>query len=209
MKRAVLVLLAPLLFWAVATGLAREARAAGPALPVAVYVNVDEMSTLWDYRDAETGAFPEPGDARYDEYSTQWKSLIELAFREIRRRTPGNFMLFPSTAPDEPHAIRITVWIADLATSCNAPTYYKYLWARTPTVDEEYTTNWDGLGVRSDTLIDSGMPKPQRARADLEGWAELWSQVPYLHVRKLTEEEVRERAAEAEAESGAGADGGI
>ena len=47
-----------------------------PPIPVAVYVNVDEAALLWPFRDPKTGLFPEPGDARYEEYRELWGKAI-------------------------------------------------------------------------------------------------------------------------------------
>jgi hypothetical protein len=170
-----LALLAPL------TAFAAEAPV--PArVPVAVYVNVDEMAALWPFRDSETGAFPKEGEDGYVLYRTAWGAVIEQAFAELRRRMPQGFILLPARSTEQPYAFKIDVWIADMATSCDAPTYYKYLWVRTHTKQGPFATNWDGLGVRSDTLIHRDMPILDRNRADVDAWVELWAQVPYLHL---------------------------
>jgi len=152
------------------------------AVPVAVYVNVDEMSVLWPFRDPETGVLPAPGAEGYDAYHAVWERVITQTLTEVRRRVPKDFVLLPARSPDQPYAIKIDLWIADLATSCGAPTFYKYLWVRTRQSDDGYATNWDGLGVRSTTLLDVAMPSTAMREAEVDAWVELWSQVPYLHV---------------------------
>lgn len=151
-------------------------------VPVAVYVNVDEMSELWPFRDPDTGAFPKEGTPEYAPYRAAWGQVIGQAFRELERRMPKGFALLPARSESQPYAFKIDVWIADMATSCDAPTYYKYLWVRTHTREGPFATNWDGLGVRSETLIRVDMPIRERYRADTDAWIELWAQVPYLHL---------------------------
>lgn len=164
--------------------LAAPAAAAPPkGTPVAVYVNVDEMAALWPFRDPKTGAFPGPDDPGREAYLARWNELINVAFLELRRRVPAEFELVAARDPDAPFGIKIDVWIADLATTCNAPTFYKYLWVRTYPGRDGFITNWDGLGVRSQTLIDVQVPEADRHRADLDAWVELWAQVPYLHLQ--------------------------
>jgi hypothetical protein len=162
------------------------ARAAGEAppgpIPVAVYVNVDEMAALWPFRDPDTGAFPQEGTPEYAPYRAAWGQVIEQTFRELKRRMPQGFLLLPARSREQPYAFKIDVWIADMATSCDAPTYYKYLWVHTRTREGLFATNWDGLGVRSETLIHRNMPILERNRADVDAWVELWAQVPYLHL---------------------------
>jgi hypothetical protein len=163
--------------------LAPPAAAAPPApVPVAVYVNVDEMSVLWPFRDPKTRAFPAPGEPGREAYLARWNEVINQAFKELRRRVPAQFDLVAARDPNAPYAIKIDVWIADLATTCDAPTFYKYLWVRTYPGRDGFITNWDGLGVRSQTLVDVQMAEAKRRRADLDSWVELWAQVPYLHV---------------------------
>lgn len=157
----------------------------GAPVPVAVYVNVDELSALWPFRDTETGAFPAPEDPKYAAFREAWSGVIAEAVGELRRRMPKEFLLFPARSPEDPYAMKIDVWVADLQTGCGAPTFYKYLWVRTHTRGAAVATNWDGLGVRSDTLVDTGMPPRARDRADAQAWVELWSRVPYLHLRPL------------------------
>lgn len=157
-------------------------------LPVAVYVNVDEMSALWPFRDPETGTFPGPGDPGHEAYQARWNEVIAHAFEQLRRRVPPEFELIAANDPDAPYALKIDVWIADMSTSCNAPTFYKYLWVRTYPGAGGIVTNWDGLGVRSDTLVSVEMTESERRLADLDAWVELWAQVPYLHLRIAPEE---------------------
>jgi len=151
-------------------------------IPVAVYVNVDEMSALWPFRDTDSGTFPKEGEAGYVLYRAAWEAVIEQAFTELRRRMPQGFVLLPARSREQPYAFKIDVWIADMATTCDAPTYYKYLWVRTHTREGPFATNWDGLGVRSDTVIHRDMPILDRNRADVDAWIELWARVPYLHL---------------------------
>jgi hypothetical protein len=181
--RPALLAAAVLLLPVLASG-APEAR---PKVPVAVYVNVDEMSALWPFRNPETGVFPKPGEAGYDAYRAVWEAVIGETLKEVRRRVPKEFVLLPARSSDQPYVIKIDLWIADLATSCGAPTYYKYLWVRTRQRGDGYATNWDGLGVRSDTLVDVAMPPPAFRSANGDAWVELWAQVPYLHVTPVTE----------------------
>lgn len=172
-----------LLAVACAAGLAAPATAAPPASQsVAVYVNVDEMSALWPFRDPETHAFPKEGEPGREAYLKRWNDVINHAFRELRRRVPADYALVAARDPDAPYALKIDVWIADLATSCGAPTFYKYLWVRTFPGRNGVITNWDGLGVRSTTLVSTEMPEADRHGADLDAWVEMWAQVPYLHV---------------------------
>jgi hypothetical protein len=175
--------------WAIPAG---PALAAPKDLPVAVYVNVDEMAALSPFRDPETHAFPGPGEPGREAFAARWSEVIGRAFRELRRRVPPEFDLIAARDPDTPYALKIDVWIADLATSCNAPTFYKYLWVRTFPGEEGIVTNWDGLGVRSATVVDIGMEPAERSSADLDAWVELWAQVPYLHLRLLQPGEVPE-----------------
>jgi hypothetical protein len=164
--------------------LAAPAAAAGPkSMPVAVYVNVDEMSALWPFRDPKTRAFPRTGEPGREAYLARWNEVINRAFMELRRRVPPEFDLVAARDPNAPYAIKIDVWIADLATTCDAPTFYKYLWVRTYPGRDGFVTNWDGLGVRSQTVMDVQMAQADFHRADLDAWVELWAQVPYLHVR--------------------------
>jgi hypothetical protein len=180
------VLGAALAALAVAPTIAASAAPKGPdTVPVAVYVNVDEMSALRPFRDPETHTLPGPGDTGYEAYIALRDRVLEEAFAELRRRVPKRFKLFPALEPVAPHALKIDMWIADLATTCSAPTYYKYLWVRTTPTQTGFATNWDGLGVRSETIVSFEMAPRQRLRADLDAWVELWSQVPYLHVRPV------------------------
>jgi len=171
-----------ILLWLMGSG---GANAAGPMLApsptVGVYVNVDEVAALWPYRDPKTGALPKAGDAAYPAYLKHWQALIQQAFREIRQRVPREFDIFPATAADQPFTVRIEVRLADMRTHCGAQEFYKYLWVRVPK-DAKLVTNWDGLGVRSSTLVSAAMGDAERTRAHVDSWVELWAQVPYLHV---------------------------
>lgn len=162
-----------------AAGQERTAR-----FPVGVYVNVDEMHALWPHRDEKTGLFPKKGEPGFEEYKAQWQALINQAFGEIRKRVPRNLPLFPATSKDQPFALKISFWVADMPVSCGANTFYKYFWVTTKQVDPTYTTNWDGLGVKSDRLISLEMDQETQNANDLLSWVELWSKVPYLHVMK-------------------------
>lgn len=155
-----------------------------PTFPVGVYVNVDEMHALWPHRNEETGLFPKKGEPGFEEYKTQWQALINQAFSEIRKRVPRNLPLFPATGKDQPFALKVSFWVADMPTSCGASTFYKYFWVTTKQMDPTYTTNWDQLGVQSDRLISLQMPKETQNANDLLSWVELWAKVPYLHVMK-------------------------
>jgi len=164
--------------------LAAPAAAAPPrSLPMAVYVNVDEMAALWPFRDPKTHKFPGPDDPGREAYLARWNEVIGRAVRELRRRVPPEFDLVAARDPNAPYAIKIDVWIADLATTCDAPTFYKYLWVRTYPGQSGVLTNWDGLGVRSQTVIDAQAAPGVMHRADLDAWVELWAQVPYLHLQ--------------------------
>jgi len=178
--RSVLLALGGL--WVLSAAPATPAAAAPGTLPVAVYVNVDEMAVLWPFRDPESHAFPGAGEPGHEAYMARWNQVIAQAFRELRRRVPREFDLIAARDPDAPYALKIDVWIADLATDCNAPTFYKYLWVRTFPGRDGVITNWDGLGVRSQTLVNVETEEAERRRADLDAWVELWAQVPYLHV---------------------------
>ena len=152
--------------------------------PVELFVNVDDMSALWPFRDNETGAIPEPGDAQYDAYRERWQALVTSVFEQLRPRVPRQYKIIAARTEELTAPLRIGVWVADMQTSCSAPTYYKYLWVQINQREPLYATNWDDLGVRSDAIIDMNLPKAERDRADLASWLELWGQVPYLHVRR-------------------------
>ena len=158
-------------------------------LSVGVYVNVDEMAALWPYRDGESGDVPRPGDEGFPAYKERWQNLVQAALKEIRRRVPRHIPVLPATGPTQDFAVKISIWIADIATHCSSPEFYKYIWVRTQQSVEGVATNWEGLGVKSQTLLSTKMDKATRARADLDSWVELWSKVPYLHLLPAEQKE--------------------
>jgi hypothetical protein len=153
-------------------------------VPVELYVNVDDMSALWPFRDDETGAVPREGEENYDAYRERWQTLVTSVFEQLRPRVPRHYKIVAARTEELTAPLRIGVWVADMQTSCSAPTYYKYLWVQISQPEPLFASNWDDLGVRSEAIIDMNLPKDRRDRADLESWMELWGQVPYLHVRK-------------------------
>ncbi|MBI5136537.1 MAG: hypothetical protein HZA24_04265 [Nitrospirae bacterium] len=178
--RAVLLLAALLALCAPAWAAPTAPTAVPPE--VAVYVKVDELAVLWGFRDKDTGAYPQPGDPRYEEYRLRWQTLVHEVFRQIRLRVPRHITIRPATQGD-PAGLHVDVTVADMSTTCAGHDYYKYLWVRTYQ-DDGITTNWDGLGVRSDTVVERSMDAPQRVKADLDAWVQIWGQVPYLRVTR-------------------------
>jgi len=168
-----------------------------------IFVNVDELAVLWGFRDPKTGTHPKKGDADYPEYLKRWQVLIKEVFKEIRQRVPHSVKLLPAT-PDAPHTgLHIDMTVADISTSCHSEQYYKYLWVRTYQ-DDGLSTNWDGLGVRSDTVVKRTMDDPARVKADVDTWVQLWAQLPYLHlVRPSATKTPTTNAPPASADSGA------
>ncbi len=163
-------------------------RAVAVAAPsVGVYVNIEELAALWPHRNGDTGQFPQKGEPGYEAYRSQWQLLITEAFTEIRKRVPRSFNILPITGPDQNFDVKLEVWIADMRTTCNSPDAYKYLWVKSGKGDG-VVSNWDGLGVRSNTLISLNMAPHQRLKANTDSWTELWAQVPYLHLNAAPEE---------------------
>ncbi len=156
---------------------------AAPAPAVEIYVKVDDLAVLWGFRNKETGLPPKQGEPGYEPYRKRWQTLIQEVFREIRKRVPANVRLIPATSETQRAGVRVDMTVADIATSCSSNEYYKYLWVRTYQ-DDGTTTNWDGLGVRSSTLVKRDMDDRARVAADVDAWVQLWAQVPYLHAER-------------------------
>ena len=178
--RYVSLILAFVLFAAPAWAARDRAIPSVPLPAVEIYVKIDAMAVLWGFRNKDTGLPPKQGEPGYDRYRERWQTLIQEVFKEIRKRVPANVKLIPATSETQHAGVRVDMTVADIATSCSSNEYYKYLWVRTYQ-DDGTSTNWDGLGVRSSTLVRRGMDDRERVTADVDAWVQLWAQVPYLH----------------------------
>jgi len=154
-----------------------------PALEI--YVKVDEMAVLRGFRNKETGLFPKAGEPLFDAYNKRWQTMVSEVFKEIRRRVPRHVAILPATGKEQNTGMHIDVTVADMSTSCDSVDYYKYLWVRTYQQDTGVTTNWDGLGVRSQQVVRSDMTDREKVRGDIDAWVQIWAQVPYLHLAEL------------------------
>ncbi|MDH4228220.1 MAG: hypothetical protein OEW11_00555 [Nitrospirota bacterium] len=154
---------------------------------VEIYVNIDEMAALWKFRDDKTGVLPAEGTPEREAYREKWMALSAEVLAEARKRIPRQYKVVPAAGKELHAPLRLGVFLADIQTSCNAPTYYKYLWVRIWQEGDAFATNWDGLGARSETVADTRSPADKLLRDGLRSWTEVWGQVPYLRVRDRTE----------------------
>ncbi|MFQ5508423.1 MAG: hypothetical protein ACE5FN_03705 [Leptospirillia bacterium] len=179
------MILATLLLFPVGMAPTAWAKKNRDRIPVGIYVNFDEMAPLWPHRSGENDQFPVEGEEGFEDYQKTWNNLFERVMAEITLRVPRRYQLMPITEVNPPYPVNLRIWIGDVATSCDAPTYHSYLWVRTKPEVTGFRTNWDGLGVSSETLVDVTHSPKRRLQEALDSWVETWSQVPFLQIREI------------------------